>query len=223
MRAMDNNYWHELLSHIVFSGGNLSYSGFQERFESELEPLLPQLGKIPKPIAPLTAVKSELIKLQAVEVTTRKEDTCPHCGALVNLSDGKELCPSCGGTLVLPKIEIGDSGKINKEMGRCSHCGKEIVDTSSLFCPYCGKPIASIKPVDVSEEISKKTAAREFSEFIDAANKVLKFFVPDNLQYAIFTGAAILGSLPSFQQMFITYDQFQTNRDLLYRDISEIL
>ena len=69
----------------------------------------------------------------------------------------------------------------------------------------------------------EKTPAQEFSESIEAAGKVVKFFVPDNLQYAIFNGAAILGSLESFRSLFITYEQFQTNKELLYRDISEIL
>ncbi|MFW9999556.1 MAG: hypothetical protein ACFE9Q_06735 [Candidatus Hodarchaeota archaeon] len=223
IRAVDNNYWHKLLSHIVFSGGNLSYSGFQERFESELNPLLPQLGKIPKPVAPLSAVKSELIKLQAVEISKKRDDTCPHCGNFVNLSDGKELCPSCGGVLVLPEIKLGVSSQKDERKGKCSHCLKEFSDVSSLFCPYCGKPIEALESAEIPEEITKKTPAQEFSELMESANKVIKFFVPDNLQFAIFTGAAILGSLPSFQQMFVTYEQFQTNRELLYRDISEIL
>ena len=226
LKNIDNHYWYDLLSHIVFSGGNLSYSGFQERFESELDPLLPQLGTIPKPVAPLSAVKSELIKLQAVEISKKKEDTCPHCGAFIRLSNGIELCPSCGGVLVLPEIKIGASGEGEqkaREKGKCPHCKKDVADTDSLFCPYCGKPIDSFKSVDKPEKIIEKTPAQEFSEFMESASKVLKFFVPDNLQFAIFNGAAILGSLPSFQQLFITYEQFQTNRELLYRDISEIL
>ena len=84
----------EGMSEFLISGGNLSYSGFQERFESELELVLPQLGSIPKPVTPLSAVKSDLIKLQAVEISKKKEDTCPNCGAFVDLSDGKSLCPS---------------------------------------------------------------------------------------------------------------------------------
>ncbi|MFX0106629.1 MAG: zinc ribbon domain-containing protein [Candidatus Hodarchaeota archaeon] len=224
LRNIDNHYWHDLLSHTVFSGGNLSYNGFQERFESELDLLLPQLGSIPKPIAPLSAVKSELIKLQAVEISKKKQDTCPQCGAFIDLSDEKTICPSCGGILVLPEIKIGvlsEDKQIKK--GKCPHCKKEVADTDSLFCPYCGKPIESLQTADIPEEIKERTPAQEFSEFMESASKVLKFFVPDNLQFAIFTGAAILGSLPSFQQLFITYEQFQTNRELLYRDISEIL
>lgn len=226
LRVIDNNYWHELLSHIVFAGGNLSYSGFQERFESELDPLLPQLGPIPKPVAPLSAVKSELIKLQSVEISKKNEDTCPKCGAFINLDDGKKVCPSCGGVLILPEIKIGTlntNGQKKVEEGKCPYCKKELPDMDSLFCPYCGKPIESLKQTILPEKEIEKTAAQEFSEFMESANKLLKFFVPNNLQYAAFNGAAILGSLPSFQQLFITHDQFITNPNLLYRDISEIL
>jgi actin-related protein len=225
LRNIDSLYWYDLLSHIVFSGGNLSYSGFQERFEAELEQVLPELGSIPKPVTPLSAVKSELIKLQAVEISKKKEDTCPHCGAFVDLSDGKNLCPSCGGVLVLPEIKIGEKVDNNQKAkeGKCPYCGKVVPDTESLFCPYCGKPIDTFKSVDVPKELKEKSAAREFSESIKSASKIIKFFVPDNLQYAIFNGAAILGSLESFRKLFITYDQFQVNRELLYRDISEIL
>jgi actin-related protein len=223
LRNIDSLYWYDLLSHIVFSGGNLSYSGFQERFESELNLLISELGTIPKPVTPLSAVKSELIKLQAVEISKKKEDTCPTCGAFVNLSDGKDLCPSCGGVLILPEIKITGLGETNSKTGKCPHCQKDIPASDSLFCPYCGKSVESLETAEMPKELIEKTAAQEFSETIESASKIIKFFVPDNLQFAIFNGAAILGSLPSFQQLFITYEQFQVNRDLLYRDISEIL
>ena len=223
IRNIDSLYWYDLLSHLVFSGGNLSYNGFQERFESELDLLLPEFGRIPKPVTPLSAVKNELIKLQAVEISKKREDTCPHCGTFISLSDGKELCPSCGGVLVLPEIKIISDQGFQQNIETCPNCKKEITDLDSLFCPYCGKSLDSHKTVNVPEEVIKKTPAQEFSETIESAKKVLHFFVPDNLQYAIFNGAAILGSLPSFQQLFITYEQFQSNRNLLYRDISEIL
>jgi len=225
IRNIDSLYWYDLLSHIVFSGGNLSYSAFQERFESELNLLLPQLGSIPKPVTPLSAVKSELIKLQAVEISKKKEDTCPNCGAFVNLSNGKKICPSCGGVLKLPEIKIGetDDNKQKIKKGVCPHCGKDIADLDSVFCPYCGKPIETLEVYDTLKELKTKSPALEFSETIESAAKTLKFFVPDNLQLAIFNGATVLGSLGSFRKLFITYDQFQVNRELLYRDISEIL
>ncbi|MFX0022795.1 MAG: zinc ribbon domain-containing protein [Candidatus Hermodarchaeota archaeon] len=225
VRNIDSLYWYDLLSHVVFSGGNLSYSGFQERFEAELDSILPELGAIPKPVTPLSAVKSELIKLQAVEISKKKEDTCPNCGAFVDLSDGKDLCPSCGGVLILPEIKIGkqENNEQKTIKGNCPYCGKEVPDSESIFCPYCGKPIETFEKPNIPKELGKKSAAREFSESIKSASKILKFFVPDNLQYAIFNGAAILGSLESFRKLFITFDQFQVNRELLYRDISEIL
>ena len=76
---------------------------------------------------------------------------------------------------------------------------------------------------DVKEIKKSKTPAQEFTEYMEASSKVLKFFVPDNLHFTIFKGASILGSLPSFQNLFITYEQFQSDPALLYRDISDIL
>ncbi|MHA2122066.1 MAG: double zinc ribbon domain-containing protein, partial [Promethearchaeota archaeon] len=226
LKVLDNQYWHELLSHVVLSGGNLSYSGFEQRFESELNAFLPQLGSIPRPKPTLSVVKNELIKLQEVEMIKKKQDTCRHCGALIEVSSSREFCPSCGGRLALPEIKIDlthNTGNITPKSGICPYCNKNIADISSLFCPYCGRSIESIQETKIPEHEIKKTPAEEFSEYMEASNKVLKFFTPENLQFTIYNGAAILGSLPSFQQLFITYDQFQANKDLLYRDISEIL
>ncbi|MFX1572059.1 MAG: zinc ribbon domain-containing protein [Promethearchaeota archaeon] len=227
LKVLDKNYWHELLSHIVFSGGNLSYSGFEERFESELNVILPQLGPIPRPKPTLSTVKNDLLKLKAVETSKRKDkDTCHHCGATIDISDGKEYCPECGGTLILPEIKIDLATKkegSKTETGKCPYCKKEIADISSLFCPYCGRSMEGLEKTTGSEDLDEKTAAQEFTEYLSESSKVLKFFVPDNLQFAIFIGAAVLGSLASFQQLFISHEQFQSNKDLLYRDISEIL
>ena len=72
------------------------------------------------------------------------------------------------------------------------------------------------------EELNDKTSVgKEFMD-LDTSSEIIKFYIPDNLQYAIFNGASILGSLPSFQSLFVTYEEFQVNPDLLYKDISEI-
>ena len=226
LKVVDNNYWYDLLSHVVFSGGNLSYSGFKERFESELNSFIPQLGPIPRPKPVLSEMKNELLKLKAVEISKKEKDTCSQCGAIVDLSSGIEYCTSCGGRLAIPEIKIDLAPKKEApigEIGRCPYCNKEITDSTSVFCPYCGRSIDSLKKVEVPEEVMEKSAAQEFTEYLEEAGKTLKFFIPDNLQYATFIGAAVLGSLPSFQQLFITHEQFQSNTDLLYRDISEIL
>jgi len=224
LKVLDNQYWHELLSNIVFSGGNLSYSGFEQRFQSELNAVLPQLGSIPRQKPTLSTVKTELIKLQTVENSKKQQDTCSQCGEMLDLSTGIEFCPSCGGRLSLPEIKIDLSSRnatgSKKKKGKCPHCKKEIQDATSLFCPYCGRSVETFEKPKISKE---KSPAQEFVEYMDSSNKVLKFFVPDNFQFAIFNGAAILGSLPSFQNLFITHEQFQSNSDLLYRDISEIL
>ena len=225
LRVLDNQYWHDMLSHIVFSGGNLSYSGFEQRFLSELNELLPQLGSIPRSKPTLSTVKTELIKLQTVEISKKQRDTCSHCGEIIDLSTGIEHCPSCGGRLSLPEIKIDLSSRSEtkgsiKKQGKCPHCKKKIQDASSLFCPYCGRSIETFEKPEISKE---KTSAQEFVEYMESSSKVIKFFIPDNFQFAIFNGAAILGSLPSFQKLFITHEQFQSNSDLLYRDISEIL
>jgi len=228
LRAIDNTYWHELLSHVIFSGGNLSYSGFEQRFESELTTFLPQLGMIPRPKPTLSGVKNELIKLQTIKKPKKSSDTCASCGTIVDLSSGIEHCPSCGGRLSLPEIKIDISSsskksKPKKKKGKCPHCKKEISDISSLFCPYCGRSIEILEKPKIPQDILENTPTTGFSEYMESSSKTIKTFIPENLQFATFNGAAILGSLPSFQKLFITYEIFQSNPELLYRDISEIL
>ncbi|MFX0178429.1 MAG: zinc ribbon domain-containing protein, partial [Candidatus Hodarchaeota archaeon] len=227
LQSIDKYYWSDLLSHIVLSGGNLSYSGFEERLRNELTALLPQLGKIPKPKEEVS-FESKKLKLQTIEISKKDQDTCPHCGVLVDLSDGKEYCPSCGGRMALPELSIGapSSGKKAKVVNGkivCPHCNKKVGDNASLFCPYCGKPLQIEEFKEIPEEVIKEPPpAREFSGFYKTTDEILRFYVPDNLQYTIFNGAAILGSLPSFQSLFVTHEQFVGNKDLLYKDISEI-
>ncbi|GAH07561.1 unnamed protein product [marine sediment metagenome] len=74
----------------------------------------------------------------------------------------------------------------------------------------------------IPDKITEKTSAA--NEFTDLSDKddIIKFFVPDNLQNAIFTGASVIGSLPSFQNFFITAEEFQADNNILYRDISDI-
>ncbi|MHA1488270.1 MAG: zinc-ribbon domain-containing protein [Promethearchaeota archaeon] len=240
LHSIENVYWGDLLSHIVLSGGNLTYSGFEERFQAELNQLVPQLGPIPKPKPKHQKIElKQEAKLIDMEGINKNEDTCPQCGNLVDLSDGKTTCPFCGANMSLPKISISlnnvkvkEKSKLNAN--KCPHCGKEIFDKTSLFCPYCGKVIESTEiasldekslgsteiPVSKKEKI-EKAPPNELSEYFEPSNLVY-FYIPDNLQYTAFNGAAILGSLPSFKKLFITHEQFSLNKELLYRDISEI-
>ena len=224
LQGIDKYYWSDLLSHIMISGGNLSYSGFEERLKLELAQLIPQLGKIPKPKT-ANPSREERQRMKLKKKSQKKEDTCPHCGTLVDLTDGKEFCPSCNGRIVLPELsigslKIGNNPKLEKGKRVCSNCKKTVEDGDSIFCPYCGKsfPLKEIPP-----EIVKNTSpAREFSGYYESSEEVVRFFVPDNLQFAIFNGASILGSLPSFQSLFVTHEEFKTNSAALYKNISDI-
>lgn len=227
LKGIDKYYWSELLSHLVLSGGNLSYSGFEERLGLELSSLIPQLGKIPKPKQEKSTTKGKAL-LKSVEGMKKKQDTCPHCGTIVDLSDDKEICPSCGGRVVLPELTISLNNSNKKApliAGKlfCPHCENSITDLSSIFCPYCGKSVETLDTKGGSKKtIDSPPPAKEFAGFYDPSEEILSFFVPDNLMYAIFNGAAILGTLQSFLRLFITQEQFLSNKDLLYKDISEI-
>ena len=93
LQGIDKYYWSDLLSHIVISGGNLSYSGFEDRLHLELVKLLPQLGKIPKPKQQRSETK-EKKHLKAIEGSKKKQDTCPHCGKSISLN--ARFCSRCG-------------------------------------------------------------------------------------------------------------------------------
>jgi len=227
LQGIDKYYWSDLLSHIMISGGNLSYSGFEERLRLELTRLIPQLGKIPKPKI-IKLSREEKQKMRSKKKSQKNEDTCPHCGKLVDLTDGKEFCPFCNGRMVLPELSIGNfnigkNPKLEKEKRICPNCKKKVDEEDSLFCPYCGKSFPLPEIPDIPLEIIKNTPpAREFSGFYESSEQVIRFFVPENLQFAIFNGASILGSLASFQSLFVTHEQFQTNSAALYKNISEI-
>jgi actin-related protein len=225
LRMVNKEYWSELLNHIVLSGGNLLYSGFEERLKRELKLLLPQLGKIPKPKKKKGDQEIRNDVLRTVSRSSKIQDNCPECGAIINLSDNQGLCPECGADINLPQISLDitkDKSQKSPSTPLCPYCKKEIKDSTSLFCPYCGK---NIKSTESSEEmnniIDNTSLAREFMDS-DKTDKLIKFFIPDNPQYAIFNGASILGSLSSFQALFVSYEEFQINPDLLYTDISEI-
>jgi actin-related protein len=213
LRSVDKPYWGDLLTHIVLSGGNFLQNGFKERLELELSSSLSEFGPIPK--AHKIETEKQLKILRPVKGAKKVQDTCPKCGAHLDLSDGKTQCPECGASLQTTQIDI----KIKDQSSlKCPLCNKVIEDKTSLFCPYCGHKLQK----DKSNESTSSAQVQDTLEYIDSSSKVLHFFIPNNLQAAIFNGASILGSLPSFNQLFITQAEFQENREILSRDISEI-
>ncbi len=218
LNMIDKSYWGDLLTHIILSGGTCIHTGFKERLQSELNRRLAQFDfQIPRPH--MKDIEIEVKTLQPVKSSNKKaEDTCPKCGAILDLSDGKKKCPKCGANLQVTQINIGlgDSEGI-----LCPLCNKKIEDVTSLFCPYCGYKLREKDSEKGSEDV-KEIPSGEPSEYFEESQNFLNFFVPEQLQLAIFNGAAILGSLPSFTQLFITQEQFEANREILSRDISEI-
>ncbi|TFF98283.1 MAG: zinc-ribbon domain-containing protein [Promethearchaeota archaeon] len=238
LNMIDKAYWGDLLTHIVLSGGTCIHTGFKERLQFELNNRLSQFDfQIPRPSLKDTEIEVKTLKpVQGNK--QKKQDNCPKCGAILDLSDGKRTCPKCGANLEIKQIDISLDGS---KTIMCPLCNKEIDDASSLFCPYCGYKLKEPEPekeeqtkpnstpeLEPEKEPEKepepeiKPPPPETSEYFEGTQNFLKFFVPDNLQLSIFNGAAILGSLPSFKQLFITQEQFQANRNILSRDISEI-
>lgn len=232
LRGINNEYWDDVLSHIVISGGNTLYSGFEERLKSEIVDLLPQLDsfKLQKPKSQVAELqkdlKEEITTLQNVDFIKKNKDNCPHCGALLDVSDDLEFCPQCKGRIKIPEIAIdinsNETQNSNEvESKSCPFCNKEISDPTSTFCPYCGNKIEKESQSKFGEELDLKIAD-EFSDYSGPSEDIIKFYVPENPELAIFTGASILASLPSFQRLFITYQQFLQDPSYLYIDFSEI-
>ncbi len=234
LQSVDKSYWEDLISQLVLSGGNFSHPGLEERFKYELNHHLPQLGKIPivsnkkatKSKKNEKEIKGETKKLKDMEITPKTKDTCPECGELVELEPGKDLCPNCGAKMKLTQLKINLTKKGSEKKKStllCSNCGKAIEDESSIFCPFCG---SNLEHLDEGEsgrtKLSDTSSSQNGTKTSDDPIKLLKFFIPSNLQFATFSGAAILASLPSFQQLFISHEEFLSDPNLIYRDISQI-
>jgi len=229
LQSTNKEYWGDLLSHVVLSGGNCTYPGFEMRLKQEINALLSELGPISKAkkIKPLFEKVGDKQKLEAFETSKKALDTCSECGTLVDLTTGVDKCPSCGAPLKRIEIAIDLGSSKDKEKSdvktTCPYCKKELKDKSSIYCPYCGKSMQQTKAPKLTEELLEKTNdGKEFAEFETSDDDIIKFFIPENLQHAMFNGAAILGSLPSFQHFFITYEEFQANPNVLNRDITDV-
>ncbi len=224
LRNINSEYWALLLKNIVVSGGNSSYNGFIERLKAELITILPNLGPIPAiPEEPQIPAKKSLI---THEGTSSLQDTCEKCGNLVDLSSGIKICPYCGNTMKTVTIDIPlkvgtelSDKKKQKGIKKCPHCKKKLPpDSEHVFCPFCGKKIQGQEiPI---EEFPESIAA--IPTYYEDVSELFNFFIPENKQFAIFLGGSILGSLPSFRKLFINSNQFASNPNLLYHDISEI-
>ncbi|MBN2156529.1 MAG: rod shape-determining protein [Candidatus Lokiarchaeota archaeon] len=228
LSKLDKQYWRTMLKSIVLSGGNTMFQGLNFRLEEELKQLLPQLGPLPKPsISRKSLEKPRMIN---VDTPTKMMDTCPKCGERVNLATTK-ICSKCGYIFGATTINIpSDFEYPNK----CPHCKKKLEGKSS-FCPFCGGkivpiPLNSPKKFGSEEFIPKikdlqAIKATEFEEdtFADDGGDIIKIVLPAKRNTAIFNGASILGSIPSAQKLFITYEKYLENPDTIGLDFSQLL
>ncbi|MHA1732465.1 MAG: hypothetical protein ACTSU5_11010 [Promethearchaeota archaeon] len=243
-----------MVENIVLCGGTAKLTGFDLRLERELEALLPQLGPLPEPIVveEQQPEPEPEKKLQDVAAPEKEVDTCPKCGATVNLLENDHTCPSCG--YKFKQIQISISPLQEEEEvqlpDECPKCKKKLAEPSA-FCPYCGTKIEPIKKksaglgsVELGPVLNSPTLGSQGSspfgepsdefesadEFEDADefeaeddNKTIRIHVPDDPETAPFKGAAILGALSRFQNLFITKEQFVQNPALINRTFNEIL
>ena len=90
---LDTQYWRPMLNHVVLSGGNTMFQGFNFRLEEELKKLIPQMGPLPKPAK--TAKIPEKQQLVNIATPSKTIDTCPKCGERINLAN-TSFCSKCG-------------------------------------------------------------------------------------------------------------------------------
>ncbi|MHA1821590.1 MAG: zinc-ribbon domain-containing protein [Promethearchaeota archaeon] len=240
----DRSYWRSLLRNIVLSGGNTLFEGIDLRLEKELNNLLYQLGSLPED--PNLKAKSKpkpkpkpKPKLVNIDIDGKKHDTCPKCGTKVDLTKTK-ICPNCGYKFQETKIAIPGQPIIKyKYPDKCPHCHKKLEEESE-FCPFCGHKIEKIKVKEISskdikikpieippiEEDLNEMVAEEFEE--DAAkdednNKIIRIILPEKREQGIFRGASILGAIPSIKNLFITYNEFLSNPNVVDRNFYKLL
>ncbi|MCP4763745.1 MAG: hypothetical protein GY870_18380 [archaeon] len=170
-----------------------------------------------------------------VEIAPKQKDTCPKCGAMVNVQES-QFCPDCGNDLSGTSIKIGNL-QTTKYPDKCPSCKKKLNEKSE-FCPFCGRILEKIvvslpsgmKAMEVAPVMNEidDFGTNEFSEYGSTdgngdSKKDVRLIVPDSPQTAIFNGASILGSLQSFKALFITYEQYMKDPNSVNVDFSSIL
>ncbi len=248
-----DTYWRwELLKNLVLAGGNTNIKGFELRMEKELEKLLPYLGPMPTPV-PTPKVEQPQKKLVDVTAPDKVQDTCPKCGINVNPSIDEfcpNCGTGLRGTQISVAQVTGSSTPAGP-LTDCPKCKKKLPPDASGFCPFCGtdlgiamskaaKPKLGVIQMGPPKEMQSKTApattnqavpkfeaptefgnASEFEE--TKSTSVIKFHGIEDRSLAAFKGAAILGSLPTFQTILIKKEEFAANPTVINRTISQIL
>ena len=229
---VDRYYWRQLLSNIVLSGGNTMFPGIDARLEQEILRLLPQLGPLPE--EEKKVVEPPKPKMVNIAASDKVKDTCPKCGAMVNLQVSKN-CPECGTQVDTSSLAINIPGEaITKYPDTCTSCKKKL-DGKNEFCPFCGTklekvvvqkvpPLKAVEVAPVFDDMDK--IASEFEDDTapkTKAQKDVRIVLPEKRQHAIFNGASVLGTLSSFKKSFVTYQEFLQNPNRIDADFSQML
>lgn len=152
-------------------------------------------------ISPIGAKKTEL------------PDECTECGK--KLEEESLFCPFCGAKI--EPVEKPGAGLGAVEFSPVMEIVNE-QETKPQAIPL------DVPDFDEAEEFKEEGETfEETNEFAEEEHDTpIKIFPPENRVTAAFKGAAILGSLPSFQTLFVTREQFQADPSLIYRSFSQI-
>ena len=253
LTRLDAYWRWELLKNIVLAGGNTNFKGFELRLEKELEKLLPYLGPMPAPtpVVEPEKIAKKLVDVSApekqkdtcakcgVEINPKQDEFCPNCGTGLR---GTQISVS----------QVTGSKKPGSSLSECPKCKKKLPPNTASLCPFCGtdlglaqkkaeKPKLGVIRMSPPKEMQAKTIApftkqsaapqskapstfgnaTEFEE--TKMTSVIKFHGIEDRSLAAFKGAAILGSLPTFQQLLIQKAEFLANPTVINRTISQIL
>ena len=225
---IDKQYWRLMLNHVVLSGGNTMFQGFNYRLEEELKKLIPQMGPLPMPAK--TAKIPQKPQMVNVSTPVKTIDTCPKCGERINLAN-TSFCSKCGHKFESTTISIPSNLQYPT---RCPTCNKKLGENTNPFCPFCGAKIDPIQskpsnlgPVELPPQINQleNLKATEFEDdsVSDVGGDVIKIVLPAKRNTAIFNGASILGSIQSARKLFITYEQYLQDPNTIALDFSQLL
>jgi actin-related protein len=248
-----DTYWRwELLKNLVLAGGNTNIKGFEIRLEKELEKMLAYLGPMPAS-APEPKVEQPQKKLVDVTAPQKVKDTCPKCGVEVNPAADEFCpnCGNGLRGTQISVTQVTGGTKSKGPLTDCPKCKKKLPKDTEGFCPFCGTDLGRAQkltekpklgviqmgpPTEMQSKLSPALTTKagpnlkeptEFdnaSEFEEAkTTSVIKFHGIEDRSLAAFKGAAILGSLPTFQQLLIKRAEFDANPTVINRTISQIL
>ncbi len=243
LQSIDPGYLRILLGHIIISGGTSYITGLKARLLQELETLLPSLGEIP----PIEEFEEEIEEDEEndptnsenaeipFETSEQKFENCPKCGELVDIKTSV-YCPKCKAKLQWDQIEI-----LSDEQKRLSRKQRKIIKKTAISDEEFDKIIGNVldeygdesdyeELIDIENVMDKKLKLPPTSEDSHQNNKpakeeepLINIILDEDRQYAAYKGAAILGSISTFQAHMVDYATFQEQPDRVIMNFHEVM